>query len=323
MHKLGVASILAVAFLNGSVNNSNYLKSISSDMIGPFKEFDKDTTIKFSYSLSSSLSSVHEELSYFDATTGRLYSRSSKATHSTGTGITNVQFPVSLSKYFSSNGLRFKFTIYHSDTVISNSEVSIYPMEEKNIDVIEGNIKSLVSKDVAFKIENKNITTYHDDFNFVGFKDYIDADNYYSLDLRGNKFLYNNIDLNYSSAGLEINDPKKIFQFLNHDSNGSLNIKLALTNDGKEMSFKVSDNYYVNPFTLDIANYKIPDSVKSNMFYFPINKKKEFLGASFKIVLADCGLNKYNLNFRITYDIFRDLVGNCYQSDYCVKGMVE
>ena len=60
-----------------------------------------------------------------------------------------------------------------------------------------------------------------------------------------------------------------------------------------------------------------------NMFYFPINKKKEFLGASFKIVLADCGLNKYNLNFLITYDIFRDLIGNCYQSDYCVKGMVE
>ncbi|MBO7614347.1 MAG: hypothetical protein J6T15_01400 [Bacilli bacterium] len=323
MHKLLATSLLAVALMNSSVNNSASVKMVSTEMIGPFKEFDNDTTIKFSYRLGSTLSSIHEELYCYDATTGKSYSRSSKATHSAGTGTTTVQFPVSLSKYFSSNGLRFRFTIYNGSTVISTSEVSIYPMEQKTINVTGDKIKSVVSKDVAFKIDNNKIVTYHDDFNFIGFKDYIDADNYHSLDLRGNTFLYNNSNLNYSSASLEIADSNKVFKYLSHDSNGRVHINLAVTNDNEKKGLKVSDTYYVNPITLDIANYKMPDSIKSNSFYFPINKKKAFLGASFNITLADCGLNKYNLNFPITYDIYRNLVGNCYDSDYCVKGSVE
>ena len=323
MHKLFAASLLAVGLLNGSVAKTNIVKFINSEMIGPFKEFDEDTIIKFSYVLNTSLDSVHEELSCSNATTKQPYSNSTKMTHSAGTGTTNVQFSVSLSKFFSSEGLTFRFTVYDEYNLIVNCEASIYPMEEKTINVTEDKIKSVVSKDVAFQIVNNKLTMYHDDFNFVGFNDYIDADNYHSLDLKGNTFLYNNENLNYSSAALEINDPKKIFQFLKHDSNGNIKVKLGVIDDNEKKGLKVNDKYYVNPITLDIANYKIPNSIKSNMFYFPVNKKKEFLGATFNIVLADCGYNKYNLNFRITYDISRNLIGNCYDSDYCIKGTVE
>lgn len=323
MHKLLAASILAVALVNGSVANTDKVNYVSSEMIGPFKEFDEDTTIKFSYKLKSSLSSVHEELSCYNATTGRAYSSSTKLTHSAGTGITNVSFSVSLSKYFSKEGLRFKFIIYDRNIAISNSEVSIYPMEEKTINVTEDKIKSLVSKDVAFKIDNNNVITYHDDFNFIGFNDYIDAENYHSLDLRGHTFLYNYLNLDCGSAGLEIKDPKKLFQFLKHDSEGKIKVKLGVINDAEEKRLKVNEKYYVNPITLDIATYKIPDSIESTNFYFPINKKREFLGSTFELDLADCGYNKYNLIFKITYDISRNLIGNCYDSDYCIKGTVE
>lgn len=322
MHKLFATSLLAVALMNGSVNNSASVKSVSTEMIGPFKEFDEDTTIKFTYQLSSSLSSVHEELTYSNAKTGKAYGHSTLTTHYGSTGVTTVQFPVSLSKFFSTEGLKFKFTIFSNSSVISNSEVSIYPMEQKTINATGDRIKSLVSKDVAFRIENNKVITFHDDFNFVGFKDYIDADNYYSLDLRGNTFLYNNKELNYSSASLEFNDPKKIFKYLSHDSKGRVKINLSLTNDNEKKGLKLKDTYYVNPVTLEVSRYKIFDSIKCNMFYFPINHKREFLGASFNITIADCGLNKYNLIFPITYDIYRNLIGNCYDSDYCVKGTI-
>ena len=323
MHKLLATSILAVALVNGSVANTHTVKYVSSEMIGPFKEFDEDTIIKFSYQLNSSLDTVHEELSCYNATTGKAYSKSTKSTHSAGTDKINVSFPVSLSKYFSSEGLKFQFTIYDGYIVISNSEISIFPMEQKTINVTQEKIKSLVSKDVAFKIDNNKLITYHDDFNFVGFNDYIDADNYHCLDLRGNTFLYNNPNLSCSSASLEISDPKKIFQFLKHDSEGKIKVKLGIKDENEEKRLKINERYYVNPITLDIATYKIPDSIKSTNFYFPINKKKEFLGSKFELVLANCGYNKYNLNFQITYDISRNLIGNCYDSDYCIKGTIE
>ena len=80
---------------------------------------------------------------------------------------------------------------------------------------------------------------------------------------------------------------------------------------------------YVNPYTLEMSSFKMQNEVKTNKIYFPVNKKKDFLGEKFNIVVSNCGLNKYNLIFEITYDVFRDLVGNCSNSDFCIKGTVE
>lgn len=323
MHKLIATSLLAALLIDGSVVNSGSVKLVYTDMIGPFKEFDEDTKIKLYYRLTSTLSSIYEELRCYNASTGAAYSKTTKKQHYASTGTTVIEFPVSLSKYFSSSGLKFEFIIYQSGTVISRSDATIFPMEQKSINVTKDKIKSLVSKDVAFKIENNSLITYHDDFNFTGFKDYVDADNYHSLDFRGNTFLSNQKNLSYSSASVAFTDPKKVFKYLSHDNSGKINIKLNLTEDNEKKGFKVIDNIYVNPYTLDIATYQIPEGIKTNKIYFPVNKKNEFLGETFDIVLSNCGLNKYNLIFQITYDVFRDLVGNCSNSDYCIKGNVE
>ena len=323
MHKLFATSLLAALLIEGSVTNTNVIRTVNSELIGPFKEYNEDTKIKFSYRLNHNLDSVYEELRCFDATTGVAFSKSRRATHYTGTGTVNFEFPVALSKYFSSNGIKFQLTIYSEEIVISRSIATIYPMEEKTINVTREKVKNLVSKDVAFKIENSNLITYHDDFNFTGFKDYVDADNYHSLDFKGNTFLSNQQNLNYSKASLTFTDPKRVFRYLNHDNSGNINIKLGLTENNEKKEFCVIDNIFVNPYTLEMATYQIPDGIKTHKIYFPVNKKTDFLGETFDILLSECGLNKYNFVFEITYDIFRDLVGNCSNSDYCVKGTVE
>ena len=323
MHKLIATSLLAALLVDGSVVNSGTVKLVYTDMIGPFKEFDEDTSIKFYYSMSSTLSPIYEELRCYDASTGASYSKVTKSQHYANAGITAIEFPVYLSKYFSSNGLKFEFIIYKNGIVISRSDAKIYPMEQKSINVTKDKVKSLVSKNVAFKIEENNLITYHDDFNFTGFKDYVDAENYHSLDLRGYTFLSNQKNLNYGDASVTFADPRKAFKYLSHDNNGKIKIKLGITEDNEKKGFKVIDNIYVNPYTLDIATYQISEGIKTNKIYLPVNKKKEFLGETFDIVLTNCGLNKYNFIFQITYDVFRDLVGNCSNSDYCIKGTVE
>ena len=55
MHKLIATSLLAAILIDGSVTNSYVVKSVSCDMFGPFKEFDEDTKIKFTYYLNHEL----------------------------------------------------------------------------------------------------------------------------------------------------------------------------------------------------------------------------------------------------------------------------
>ena len=62
MHKLFATSLLAALLIEGSVTNTNVIRTVNSEMIGPFKEFDEDTKIKFSYRLNHNLDSVYEEL---------------------------------------------------------------------------------------------------------------------------------------------------------------------------------------------------------------------------------------------------------------------
>lgn len=323
MHKLLATSLLAMVLIDGVIIEDSPVNDVETDVFGPFKAFEKDTSITYRYSLNSSMNYISEELRVINATNGTSYAKYTKASHSAGKSTYSVSFNVSLTKFFGPDGLKFQFSIIRSGEVLNTNTSIIYPSDARTIEVTKDKVKSLVSKEVAFKISNKFTETYHDDFNFVGFKDYIDADNYYSLDLKGNTFLYNRKNLDYSSAKLILLDEKRLFKYLPHDNEGKVSFDLNVDKRDSKLCFKYKDQFYVNPINLDISKYKIPDSIKTNSVYLPINRKKDFLGSQMKIVVNDCGLGKYTLVFDVTYDVFRNLIGSCYDSDYCIKGNVE
>lgn len=296
--------------------------TIDSDMIGPFDEFQSNQTIEFTYKLNKRNAEVNEELRVYNARSGDQVSKDLTATHTVMSKPYTVSFNLLLKKFFGPDGLTIKFSVISKGTTASTRSVTIYPRKKETINLKETNTTRVQSNIVSFAIINGETVTYHDDFNFVGFKDYVNADNYYSLDLSENVFLYNRSTLNCKSAVLRIWDMKNILKTLPHDGN-AVNVPLEIVNNGEKKSFKYKNIFYVNRLNLETLNYEFQNYVETDKLFLPVNKKKDFLGTYMEILLYDCGLNNYDLQFQLTYDVFRELLGSCDKSDYCIKGEVD
>jgi hypothetical protein len=94
----------------------------------------------------------------------------------------------------------------------------------------------------------------------------------------------------------------------------------SVTNEIK--NFRLKNSIYVDRLTLDVCNYKYKDYEVSRTLYLPINRKKDFVGSTLRIDLLGCGYNKYDFTFDLTYDVSRNLIGSCHNSDYCIKGEI-
>lgn len=324
MHKLLSTALLGLLLVDGVgvIDDRSPIGEVKTNVIGPFDKFQNDVQIKFIYFVSSRMANITEELRTFNGATGVSYSKSTTANHTVTSKIANATFTLPLKKYFGDEGLKIKFTILQSGSALFTSEATIYPREPKTINVTKQNVQRVESKDLAFKLEKNEMILYRDDFNFVGFKNYIDADSYYSLTLSNNRFIYNQDTLTCESAKLVVNDTNLIFRYLPH-TDRKVYLDLAVNNRKTYKSFRYKDDFYVNKFNLECSYYEIPDSVMTNNFYLPINKKRDFLGSKLELNLHNCGLNNYDFTFELTYDIFKNLVGSCINSDYCVKGEIE
>lgn len=322
MHKIIRLSILGLLTFATFPTGRTPKSIISSDLNGPFQQFDDEAEIFFKYSLNVKCDGMSEELKLCNPTTGAMYSKQTTAKHSHTTSYTNVGFEVDLSKWFGNAGLTFEFSVFYSGTVIQKVSATIYPYEGYSTDISKTNTKRLQGRNVAFKVESNVVKTYADDFNFTGLKNYIDADNYYSLSLRNIEFLHNSQKFFYTQAYMQIKDKNQLFKNMPH-TNGNIILPLVIENDEETKSFKFKNKFYVNRLTLEISNVKKDGYVETEKFFLPINKKKDFIGTEMKIVISNCGYSRFNLMFDISYDVSRGLIGDCSNSDYCIKGEID
>ncbi|MCQ2086941.1 MAG: SRP9/SRP21 family protein [Bacilli bacterium] len=322
MHKsllVGAVGIL-VGAVAPPIDEEKINLNITCSQFGPYQAYQSDTTIGFKYSLGAFRDSVYEEMRVYDPVSNTQYYKVTKAKHDVGKYETvSVNFDLRLSGYFDYRGLKIRFYIYYNTTSIYDKSVTIYPIEKSTVYVYEDNVKRLTSKNVAFKLGSRSVSTFYDDFNFVNTNDFIDADSYYSLDLKSLNFLYNQSAMSYSSGTLSVYDPKMNLKHFDHVE-GKVTLPIEVINKEEVKGFKFKDSFYVDRLDLDTSTRYIPGYVLSQDFYFPVNKKRDFLGTKIEIILKDCGYNKYTLIFRVNYDVYRDLIGSCNESDYCVKG---
>lgn len=300
------------------------IATINSDVIGPFETFQENVSIAFRYSLSIQTENVSEEMKTFNPKSGRQYTKERKMAHLVPgpTKKLTVYFELDLHEFFGNDGLTIEFSLLRDGSSFASKKATIYPAEKSSIYVSKDKIERFQSKDVAFKIEDGSVKMLSDDFNFVGFKDYVDADYYYALDLKENCFLYNLETLNYKSANLSFYDENNVFKYLPHIGT-RVDIDLLIADDGVRKGFTYKKVFYVNRLTLEIANYKMPNFIETNMLYLPVNRKNDLIGTQMQIILHSCGLSKNEIIFDIKYDVFRELIGNCSTSDYCIRGEVD
>lgn len=297
---------------------------VNSSLVGPFIEYDEDKNFSFSYCYSNSGERFYEEIVVSNLMTNKFLYSIKFSEHITKSMEEHVcNYTLSLKKYFSNDGFKIDYYIYKNNKSFFYRTVNIKPILKKDIDIYKDGIKRLISEPVAFKFDNGEITTFNDDFNFVDFKTYIDANNYYHLDLKENRFLYNQNILDYDSAEICILDKKGILNYFQHESDGKITLQLNVSNNGEVKGFHYKNKFFVDRLNLECADYKINGFVQTEKLFLPVNKKKDFLGTEVLLKIYGAGFNKYNLTFHLFYDVTRELIGTCNQSDYCVKGEVE
>ena len=127
MHRLfrfGILGLLTLAI----IPSEDPLKAnISTDIIGPFEKFQSDQIFTYNYSLNRNASNIHEELKIINDETGALCKKIVKAQHSfVRFSKEKVDFDIPLSKWFSDDGLHFRFSVFQNTTEISFVIAIIY-----------------------------------------------------------------------------------------------------------------------------------------------------------------------------------------------------
>ena len=325
MRKLYLAStsLLALANLVGAVPTPTVTLSVETSLIGPFEEFQEDSEFTLSYTSNVTILSVSEMIRVKSTIDNRSYYISSKPAHKSTKSQSNVAvFPLKTHSYFGPTGFVIQIVISDSNGTLYDKSITLYPIEKQTVNVTNSETKMFQSEKVAYQIRGKRISSKYDDFNFVNFKDYVDAYLFYTLDVSRFNFLYNQTTLEYESAYLSFPDEKNKFKYLDH-KDGKINLQLEIVNDGETKSFKYKNPFYVDRHNLDTSSYYISGFSKVDKPYFPVNSRDDLLGTEFQIILSGCGYSKYDFIFDITYDVFREVIGNCFSSDYCVIGEIE
>lgn len=325
MHKLLIpflVSLLTILFKPPVIIRNSV--DVSSSLVGPFEKFDKNTNITFDYLYQGTNETLYEQFKVFDYGTNELLTKTVTSWHSASNKSWHTfTIPLKLRNLLSESGLLLNLQIFSTNELLFDETVELFPITHDEIDVVHGKTDRIVSRTVAFEINNSVVKKHFDDFNFVDFEDYINADNYYTLDIDKSRFLYNNSSLLYHDATISIVDERRILKNFFHDNEGKINLPVLITDNGEEKRFKYKNKFYVDRLNLETADYQLPEYVQTDKLYLPVNKKDDFLGTQIIFKITDAGYNKYNINVHLTYDIVRGLLGNCNSSDYCIKGEVE
>lgn len=162
-------------------------------------------------------------------------------------------------------------------------------------------------------------------FNFPGFIDYFNVDNYYRLSLDFLTIGYN-CKKTYPgcNASLKFIDYSHVFPYIdNSESIPVVDIPLKTQIEGDLVTFSFPNTMYVNPNTLEMSLVARPNFKATKYFYLPHNHLPEILDQIFTLEVSDFGYSKVSFSYDIRYTNNRHLIGDCNSSDYCVIGEIK
>lgn len=324
MHKLYLVGALIIAAIGtGDLINLGTITVVSCDDIGPFEAFQNNSEFSFTYKLSKNSNGVVESLVAANPETNETYYTSKKSSHSLSKNAEyTVIFPLLTKAYFGKEGIKLTIDITTVTGSLFNQSITIYPIEKSAKNIVLEDIKRLESKSVVGRFEKIRPALLYDDFNFCNLDNFLSPDLYYVLDIQMFSFLYNYQKLEYQSAKVLIEDKENELKFLKHEKEYAT-LDLEINCNKNSINFKYKKQLYVDRLTLETSDYYIPGFVKTNNLFFPVNKREKFYDSKIQIYIGGCGYNKFDLFFDIYYLMSRELIGNCHNSDYCVRGEIE
>lgn len=280
---------------------------------GPFIANSSNFNVAFGYKLYSIESQrIIERIRILDST-NTVVSASSKPSIEYTKGTQNcVEFTIPIKDYLNNNGLTLFFELLNSSTrtVLKRYSTTFYPLKDLTVPYSE--LKNAIYTTYSFGFKGNGITLENttESFDFREMGDYLNVDNYYSLDLSNNYFKYlNTYYFTYKSATLRFNDSINQFPYLTHQSNGDISIPLSLNKDGQKVSLSFKNWIYVNRKTLEMSETYRSNCILTKKFYLPINGKSKFNHKMLYIDFTGLGDSQLSTTVPLRYDVSKSLVG--------------
>jgi hypothetical protein len=156
-------------------------------------------------------------------------------------------------------------------------------------------------------------------YNFEGFDDYYGPDYFNKLNLND---YHIRIDQKYhpfldSTITLVIKTEDNIFKDCGGMNNGGV-FNLRLVEKDDYYTFELANTYYVNPVTHLMSSEPKNGYVQTNNIFFPINDIKNQDKYEAYFAMRNFGIDKDYLIHKFGICAANNLMGDCFNSQYCV-----
>lgn len=159
-------------------------------------------------------------------------------------------------------------------------------------------------------------------FMFIDFPDYINVDYYYRLKIDDLSMAYESMKEFVEQKGyIRFYDYYRIFPYLdNKEEVPYFDIPIVAKMVNNLVKFEFSQQMFVNSQSLQMSLRPIKGFVRTKYFYFPLNKSEQLIYQIFTLHFDAFGYGKTSFSWDMRYLTNRTLIGDCNNSEYCVKG---
>lgn len=305
-----------------SASSANQLFTVNFDVIGPFHIGDPDVSItgtvisEYDYSKIKerfSVGQIDGEYTYFELSAAHSVQKKKKY---------ELTFNLPLQHMLTAKGLECKIDFYETTSNILYTNIfKIKPPSKRKLD-IKSYTNKYYSEPYVLAKPGSDSPNNAEKIKFEGFIDYFNEDNYYRLSLNNLYALYSGLKNFPSSTGtLHLDDYNNAFPYLHINSNLPVfDVPIKATLKNGKITFSFAKTMYVNEKTLEMSLSKKPGFIVSPYFYLPINRAKDLLDQEFTLSFGSFGFGESIISWNMRYITTRYRIGDCQDSDFCIRG---
>lgn len=227
-------------------------------------------------------------------------------------------FNFEYSNVYTLDGMFLRF--YES---FSKRTIDIYPKFSCGPVFNINNEKEYFYNNITIYSKDNGISYVDEKYNFKNFESIYIPDYYHKLDLSNLSIKIGNDEIDtfrYTNAMFYIYDPNNLFEeFSQYKTGDYVTIPLDfLKNEDNSYSLITKNSIYVNPSTLSMSLAYKSGYVKTRHIYFPINQRRQEESFRFGLTISDLGCNLASVSYSFTVKTYKNLIGDCSTSKYCV-----
>ena len=293
-------------------------RGIIANGVGILSGFTSEANLDYDLSLFSSGGDANVELKVYNARTNALVVVQNYPLTLPSNESENITITLPLKNRLKDDGLKIELEFRLIKDRKRTSGI-IYPYFERNYNANDYKRNPLTISGVIFNVKKSEIVT-EESFYFSDTVDYLSRGDRNNIDFSEVYFNYEEgFDFNCDAVEYHIKDYANIYPHLKK-TNDEIVLMMKYEQNGSTIGVSLNEKLYVNQESLDMAYVKLPGYVATRDLYLPVGKESDFANDDSYILLKGAGHSKCNISIPFTFYLYKKLLGQCYEADYCITG---